>query len=123
MGEKELFLLKKILFFLLCLVLWAATGIAARSSAENQGAETLSIHAGRRGEVTFPHRQHQERIGDCMVCHSLFPQKPNSIEDLKAVGTLARKQVMNKLCVKCHRDKRIKGEPSGPTSCNTCHAQ
>jgi len=114
-------LLKKILLFLLCAALWATTGMVPQSYAEDKGAENIVIHAGKRGDVSFPHRQHQERIGDCMVCHSLFPQKPNSIEDLKADGSLRRKQVMNKLCVACHREKRLKGEPSGPTSCNTCH--
>jgi hypothetical protein len=116
-------LLKKILFLVVCTMLWGAMGMVRQTCAEeNKGAETIIIHAGRRGDVPFPHRQHQERIRDCMVCHSLFPQKPHSIEDLKADGTLQQKQVMTQLCVKCHRDKRLKGEPAGPTSCNTCHA-
>jgi len=115
-------LLKKILFFVLCTALWVAAGMVTQSHAKDKGAENIVIHGGKRGDVSFPHRQHQERIGDCMVCHSFFPQKPGSIEVLKADGTLRRKQVMTSLCVKCHRDKRLKGEPSGPTSCNTCHA-
>jgi hypothetical protein len=28
---------------------------------------------------------------------------------------------MNKLCKKCHREKKRTGEKSGPTTCKKCH--
>jgi hypothetical protein len=54
----------------------------------NKGAENIELDAGKRGQVHFPHRQHQDRIGDCQICHSVFPQKSGSIAELKAAGKL-----------------------------------
>jgi hypothetical protein len=30
---------------------------------------------------------------------------------------------MNRICVKCHRDRHREGKPSGPISCSKCHKQ
>lgn len=88
---------------------------------ENNGPEEMILHGGNRGDVSFNHRRHQEKVGDCHTCHSLFPKVRDGIQTQIAEGKLAGKQVMNKLCVKCHREKREAGAPSGPVSCNTCH--
>jgi hypothetical protein len=40
---------------------------------------------------------------------------------LKAEGTLKKKYVMNKLCTKCHKEKKNAGQKSGPTTCTKCH--
>lgn len=115
-------MLKQILLFLLVATLWIPlTGPA--DGAENKGAEKIIISGGKRGDVSFPHRRHQDTLKDCNVCHVLFPQLPRSIHTQKEAGKLTNKQVMNKLCVKCHRAKRQAGDPSGPTSCNACHDQ
>lgn len=98
--------------------LWAAVSIPA---VENKGAEQITISGGSRGNVSFPHHLHQNRIADCNACHATFPQQPGAIDDLKRNGKLAPKQVMNKLCLKCHREKTSAGEKSGPTTCNQCH--
>jgi hypothetical protein len=34
---------------------------------------------------------------------------------------LAGKQVMNKLCVQCHKERKKAGDTSGPTTCTQCH--
>jgi hypothetical protein len=62
----------------------------------NKGAEKIKLVAGRRGPVSFPHRRHQDKLGDCDICHSIFPQKAGIIEELKAQGKLKKKQIMNK---------------------------
>ena len=95
--------------------------LAISAAKENQGAENMVLKGGTRGEVPFPHRRHQENLGDCQICHFIFPQESGSIEALKAKGKLKKKYVMNKLCTKCHREKKKARQPSGPTTCSKCH--
>ena len=99
----------------------AGASIAVSLATENPGAENILLKGGKRGKVPFPHRQHQENLVDCQICHSVFPQDFGAIEKLKAEGTLKKKFVMNKLCTKCHKQKKKAGQPSGPTSCAKCH--
>jgi hypothetical protein len=95
--------------------------VAFSGNDQNKGADSIEIDGGTRGKVPFPHRQHQERIVDCKICHSVFPQKPGSIKELKGQGKLKKKYVMNKLCTKCHKAKKKAGQKSGPTKCSKCH--
>jgi hypothetical protein len=95
--------------------------IAVSQATENQGAENIVLEGSKRGKVPFPHRQHQKNLGDCQICHSIFPQEPGAIQKLKAQGKLKKKYVMNKLCIKCHKAKKRAGQPSGPTKCKNCH--
>lgn len=113
-------MLKTTVFFLLSAIV-VAPFIAPAVGVESRGAETLVLFGGNRGDVSFPHRQHQGQLADCKPCHDLFPKVSESITALKAAGTLSNKQVMNALCVDCHRSKRDAGEKSGPVSCNACH--
>jgi len=111
---------KGMILFISAVMVW----IAGMSMAEtNNGAKEMVIPSGNQGDVKFPHQQHQEALKDCMLCHDLFPQQAGSIQDLKQKGTLAQKQVMNKLCVKCHKAKKDAGEKSGPVTCSQCHAK
>jgi hypothetical protein len=93
------------------------------NAVENRGAADIVIEGGERGDVHFPHLQHQDRLVDCNICHAVFPQEKGAIETLKAEGQLKPRQVMNKQCTKCHRDKKRAGEKSGPTTCNSCHTR
>lgn len=97
------------------------SSVVFSDSVENKGAESIEIDGGTRGNVSFPHRRHQENLGDCKICHSVFPQKPGSIAELKAQGTLKKKYVMNKLCTKCHKEMKKSGRKAGPTTCTKCH--
>jgi len=97
------------------------SSVAFSDNDQNKGAESIEIEGGKRGKVPFPHRQHQERLVDCQTCHSVFPQKSGSIEELKAQGKLKKKHVMNKLCTKCHKETKKAGKKTGPTTCAKCH--
>jgi hypothetical protein len=97
------------------------SSLAFSNIEQNKGAVNLEMDGGKRGKVPFPHHQHQEKLGDCSVCHSIFPQKTGSIEELKAQGKLKKKYVMNKLCTKCHKETKKAGRKSGPTTCSKCH--
>jgi c(7)-type cytochrome triheme protein len=100
----------------------AAGPLAASDVAtQDKGAEEIKIPAGKRGPVLFPHRRHQEKLGDCDICHSVFPQKAGIIKELKAQRKLKKKQVMNKLCTRCHKEKKREGIKAGPTTCAKCH--
>lgn len=87
---------------------------------EKKGPEQITLDGGQRGVVDFPHRQHQTTLGDCNICHNIFPQKLGVIQDLKDQGRLAKKRVMN-YCIGCHRNRVKQGQKAGPTSCLKCH--
>ena len=89
----------------------------------NNGAEEMLLEGGSRGNVPFPHRTHQEVLGDCNKCHDLFPQETGAITRLKKSGDLKKKQVMNKSCVKCHKSMKKGGGKAGPTTCSKCHVR
>ena len=58
----------------------------------------------KKGTVTFNHKAHQDKLGDCAKCHEGEPAK---IEVNKDFG--------HGTCKSCHK------EMSGPTKCNDCH--
>jgi len=93
----------------------------AGSGIQPKGAEQMELSGGNAGEVPFPHHRHQRVVNECTTCHDLFPQEPGAIERLKAEGKLQKKQVMNKHCIKCHREMENAGKKSGPLRCKQCH--
>jgi hypothetical protein len=104
-------------------LLFSTAGSVALSDApvENKGAAEIKLPGGKRGLVPFPHHRHQDKLGDCDICHSVFPQKAGIIKELKAQGKLKKKHVMNKLCTKCHKQRKKEGVKAGPTTCAKCH--
>ena len=117
MNRKNFFL--QICFSVFILLFVLTTGLAL--AVENKGAANLELGGGERGKVPFPHHQHQNKLVDCKICHDTFPQQKGAIEKLKEEGKLKPKHVMNKLCTKCHKEKRQAGEKSGPITCKQCH--
>jgi len=108
----------KIIAILVCTaVVLSGVGLAV----ENKGAATMELTGGERGNVPFPHHQHQNQLVDCKICHDTFPQEKGAIDRLKKEGKLQPKQIMNKQCTKCHKEKRKAGEKSGPVTCKQCH--
>lgn len=97
------------------------TSASETKQALNKGAEEMVLNGGKQGQVSFPHRLHQTKLEDCRACHDLFPQEKGSIDKLKTEGSLKSKQVMNTLCIKCHRAEKRAGNASGPTICSKCH--
>jgi len=90
--------------------------------AQNKGAKQIILFGGATGNVTFKHQLHQDSLGDCNLCHNLFPQTPGIVQKLIKDGKLANKKVMNQ-CTKCHRDKINAGSKSGPVICKGCHVK
>ena len=112
-------LLRVVLISIAAIVI--ASSVAFSTNEQDKGAENIEMEGGKRGKVPFPHHQHQNKLVDCNICHSLYPQKAGIIEELKAAGTLKKKQVMNKQCTKCHKQKKKEGLKAGPTTCAKCH--
>jgi len=108
----------KIVVLSVILVLLCGSVIVA--GIEKKGPEQITIDGGQRGVIGFPHRQHQTALGDCNICHDIFPQKLGVIKDLKDQGRLEKKRVMNH-CIGCHRHRVKQGQKAGPTSCLKCH--
>lgn len=95
----------------------------AMAPAANKGPSKITIYGGTSGKVPFPHAQHQDRIKDCKICHSVFPQETNAIKTMKAEGKIKPKKVMNLQCIKCHKKEKKAGNPYGPVTCKTCHVK
>ncbi|RLC06698.1 MAG: cytochrome C [Deltaproteobacteria bacterium] len=89
--------------------------------AQGKGAKQINLHGGKQGDITFPHHMHHTVVNDCMVCHKDFPQEPGALQASKDSGALKKKQMMNKTCLKCHRDRKKAGKPYGPVRCSGCH--
>lgn len=86
-----------------------------------------------RGEVRFPHEKHFETI-DCTRCHHRYENGKNvlSADELmpgsagtacaschKGSGVL--QGAYHRMCLKCHSEKSMKRERSGPVMCGMCH--
>ena len=96
--------------------------VAALAADQNMGAPTLVIPGGSKPDVTLPHELHQMTLGDCDLCHDLFPQEAGSIVRMKAAGTLKKMQVM-KQCQGCHKEMAKSGQEAGPVKCGECHKE
>ncbi len=95
--------------------------LSVTAFAVNKGSAVIDLSGGKKGNITFPHKAHQEALTDCNVCHVSFPQSPGAIADEIAKGSLKAKQVMNQTCIKCHREQQSAGKAFGPVSCSGCH--
>jgi len=82
-----------------------AVTLFSASLAMAAGTETITLPA-KNGNITFPHKKHQELLKDCKACHAKAPGK---IEELG-------KDWAHKTCKGCHEEKK-----AGPTKCSECH--
>ena len=112
----------KSIIVVVCFVVAALSAGVFAAGITEKGPAEITIDGGSRGAVDFPHQRHQDTLGDCKICHDIFPQKLGIIKTLKDEGKLERKKVMNN-CRNCHRDLAKEGKKAGPTSCKTCHSK
>ncbi len=97
-----------------------SVALAGAAFAAGNGAESMVLKGGSPGDVTFPHKVHQDSLKDCDACHKLFPQEAGAIQKAIAAGTLKKKVAM-KQCMDCHKAAKAKGEKTGPVGCKECH--
>lgn len=84
----------------------AALVIVALGAGTALAAETMVFPA-KMGKVTFHHKQHQERLKDCKICHGAAG--PGKISGFG-------KDWAHTTCKACHEKKS-----AGPTRCPDCH--
>ena len=109
----------------LLIVLFALPVFALAAGA---GQEVVTFEASK-GNVTFKHRAHQDRVGadKCNTCHHTSKAdgsdvqkcdaghpKENVEKDGKTIPS--EKNARHKKCKGCH-----KTEQKGPTKCDECH--
>lgn len=97
-----------------------ALAMAIPTIGQNKGAEHITLDAGSKGTVEFPHRLHQNALGDSNLCHNLFPQVRGIIKKMKDEGKFKKGKIMNQ-CLTCHKAKIKQVVKSGPTKCWVCH--
>ena len=90
--------MKRIIATAALIVFTAGTALAA-------GPESISLPA-KMGNVSFPHKKHQELLKECKICHEKGPGK------IEGLG----KDWAHKTCKGCHEEKK-----KGPTKCGECH--
>ena len=84
----------------------ACVALAIFSCASTGSAADKIVLPAESGNVVFPHKEHQESIRDCKVCHKT------------ALGTIKQSGQYrpHELCIGCHEKKK-----SGPINCVGCH--
>ncbi|MFZ3207809.1 MAG: cytochrome c7 [Geobacteraceae bacterium] len=90
--------MKKIIVAMALTLICAVAAMAA-------GPETITLPA-KNGNITFHHKQHQEKLKECKLCHEKAPGK------IEGLG----KDWAHKTCKGCHEEKK-----AGPTKCGDCH--
>ena len=93
--------MKKTVIAMLALVAFAGTALAA-------GPEVIEFKASM-GNVSLPHKMHQEMLKNCKKCHEKGPGK------IEGFG----KDWAHKNCKGCHAEG-FNGK-KGPTNCKGCH--
>lgn len=110
-------MLKKAIIVGVSIMSLAFVGVAFAGN----GAESIVMKGGATGDVTFPHKTHQDKLKDCDNCHKLFAQEAGAIEKGIAAGTLKKKDAM-KQCQDCHKAEKAKNaDTKAPQGCKDCH--
>jgi cytochrome c553 len=79
------------------------------SAGTSLAADVMTFPA-KNGDVTFHHKEHQERIKNCKTCHT------KKIGKMEGFG----KDSAHKLCWDCHKAKS-NGKGPVPPNCKGCH--
>ena len=85
----------KSIIIVVCFVFAVLSAGVTVAGITEKGSAEITLDGGRKGTVDFPHQKHQNTLGDCKICHDIFPQKLGVIKALKDEGKLEKKQVMN----------------------------
>ena len=83
----------------------AAVALTLFTAGLALAADTITLPA-KNGNVNFNHKQHQETLKDCKVCHE------KGLGKIEGFG----KDFAHKTCKGCHETKK-----QGPTKCGECH--
>ena len=76
----------------------AAAALTIFTAGTAMAADTITLPA-KNGDITFPHKKHQELLKDCKLCHEKGPGK---IEGLGKDWAQEKKAGPTK-CAECHK--------------------
>ena len=121
--------LKRTLIVLIALL--ALTGIIVMAAEIPADKEVITFDA-KMGKMTFTHKEHADRIGDCTTCHhkvvgDAVPQPCSACHMPKEIKDEAPKlkTAVHDNCQGCHQEKVDAGEEAGPVKgakeCKKCH--
>ena len=129
-------MLKKSLVVLIAAAFVMSLGVAV-SFALDKGAAEIILNADGKKPAKFPHAAHQEKLGDCGVCHHFvdkdgvrnpcddgspqdYFQKCDSCHNADFANEKLRtwKDIGHAQCKACHTKMKDDG---APTKCNDCH--
>lgn len=98
------------------LALFVVALFSAVVSAEMK--DSYEFSGGAMGKVAFPHKLHQEKLGDCKVCH--HKDEAGKEQDCSKCHTkdskVKAKDAFHNSCKKCHTE-----QGKGPKGCKDCH--
>lgn len=100
----------------LVLAIFVAAIFSTLVSAAMQ--DTYEFKGGAMGKITFPHKMHQEKLGDCKICHhkNEAGKEQSCFECHSKDSKVKAKDAFHNRCKKCHTE-----QGKGPKSCKECH--
>jgi hypothetical protein len=128
MSKKSL-----ILLVVTAITLSLALTVSMSIAEQNKGEAEITLNPDGKKPANFPHKDHQDRLKDCGVCHhTAVDGKKTPLAEGDAVAkcdtchnadfaneTLRKwKDVGHGLCKDCHTKMKADG---APTKCGACH--
>jgi hypothetical protein len=110
-------------FFALLLGLIFILGTTAATIA---GPERITLK-NSKGDVTFPHKAHQDLGYTCKTCHHTLEGDNDTptqkcTECHTAESEVSNKDAFHGACTGCHKNyKKEHSDTKAPTSCSKCH--
>ncbi len=83
-----------------------ALAVTLAFAVNAMAADVITLPA-KNGNVSFPHKKHQELLKDCKKCHEKGPGK---------IQGFGKELAHAKGCKGCHEEGK-----KGPTKCGECH--
>lgn len=113
-----------------------AFAVSSGFAASDRGPAEITLNADGKKPALFPHKAHQDKLGDCATCHHKVVDGVRSpcddgspIEDFQKCDSCHNADFQNEklrkwkdighgLCKSCHTTMKADG---APTKCGACH--
>lgn len=126
-----------VLMIIMLATMIVLTDSVLMAQQEKMILDSSNVHKKRgRPVVTFPHSRHIEAGLDCKVCHHVYKNGKNVLDESQLVegntaircsnchGTkmhLSSQQAFHKQCIGCHVKYEKKKKKTVPRYCGECH--
>jgi len=126
---------KKSLILLVVAAFVMSLGFGVTMSLADNGPEEITLNADGKKPAKFPHKAHQEKLGDCGTCHhkdvdgERVAIGADELDQIAGCTTCHNadfpneklrkwKDIGHGQCKDCHKEMKDQG---APTKCNDCH--